>query len=217
MPVAAALIALGVVAVAVDLGSSPDTVASFNADSATTTTTTLAPTTTTTTTTTTSTTTTTTSTTTTTTSLPLQQTQPIAPPRDARGSENNPLLGRISIPKIGLDSELHDGIRLTTLDRGPGHWPGTAMPGQVGNVVVAGHRTSHGAEFRHLDSLSPGDEVVFSTADGTFSYQVTGTQIVTPDSMWIVDPTATPTATLFACHPLGSTAKRIVVNLALST
>jgi len=58
---------------------------------------------------------------------------------------------------------------------------------------------------------------VFSTADGTFSYQVTGTQIVTPDSMWIVDPTATPTATLFACHPLGSTAKRIVVNLALST
>ena len=91
------------------------------------------------------------------------------------------------------------------------------MPGQIGNVVVAGHRTSHGAEFRHLDSLVPGDEVIFSTADGTFTYLVTGTQIVTPDALWITNPTDTPTATLFACHPLGSTAKRIVVNLALSS
>ena len=146
----------------------------------------------------------------------MQATQPIAPPSDNRGAEDNPQLGRIAIPKIGLDSELHDGIRLTTLDRGPGHWPGTAMPGQIGNVVVAAHRTSHGAEFRHLDSLAPGDEVIFSTVDGTFTYLVTGTQIVMPDSLWITDPTDTPTATLFACHPLGSTAKRIVVNLALS-
>jgi sortase A len=144
-------------------------------------------------------------------------TQPIAPPSDARADEANPQLGRISIPKVGLDAELHSGIRLTTLDRGPGHWPGTAMPGEIGNVVVAGHRTSHGAEFRHLDALVPGDEVVFSTVDGDFAYHVTGTQIVTPDSLWIVDPTDTPTATLFACHPLGSTAERIVVSLALAT
>jgi sortase A len=149
--------------------------------------------------------------------LPRQLTQPIAPPQDQRGAEDNPQLGRLAIPKIGLDSELHQGIRLTTLDRGPGHWPGSAMPGEIGNVVVAAHRTSHGAEFRHLDALVPGDEVVFTTDDGTFTYLVTGTQIVTPDSLWIVDPTETPTATLFACHPLGSTAKRIVVNLALSS
>lgn len=212
--VIAALLLIGIAGavVAVDLDTAPSTVASFNADSATTTTTT-----TTTPTTTSTTSTTTTSTTTTTTSAALQMTQPIAPPSDQRGAENNPQLGRIAIAKIGLDSELHEGIRLTTLDRGPGHWPGTAMPGQIGNVVVAGHRTSHGAEFRHLDALAPGDEVVFSTADGTFTYHVTGTQIVTPDALWIVDPTDTPTATLFACHPLGSTAKRIVVNLALST
>jgi sortase A len=211
--VVAALLVIGVAGavVAIDLDSAPNTVASFNADSAKTTTTTTP------TTTSTSTTTTTSTSTTTTSSLALQMTQPIAPPSDQRGAENNPQLGRIAIPKIGLDSELHEGIRLTTLDRGPGHWPGSAMPGQIGNVVVAGHRTSHGAEFRHLDALAPGDEVVFSTADGTFTYHVTGTQIVTPDSLWIVDPTDTPTATLFACHPLGSTAKRIVVNLALST
>ena len=222
IPLVAAVLGLGAVGVvfALDLDSAPDTVATFNADSATTTT--LAPTTTDAVTTTSSPTTTTTTTTTPTTlppavTLAQQLTQPIAPPSDQRGAESNPPLGRIAIPSIGLDSELHVGIRLTTLDRGPGHWPGTARPGQIGNVVVAGHRTSHGAEFRHLDALDPGDEVVFTTADGTFSYVVTGTQIVTPDSLWIVDPTDTPTATLFACHPLGSTAERIVVNLALST
>jgi sortase A len=212
--IAALLVFAGIgTVVAVDLGSAPDTVASFNADSATTTPPATRPSTTTTTTTTS----TTTTTTTTTAPLPRQLTQPIAPPQDQRGAENNPQLGRLAIPKIGLDSELHQGIRLTTLDRGPGHWPGSAMPGEIGNVVVAAHRTSHGAEFRHLDALVPGDEVVFTTDDGTFTYLVTGTQIVTPDSLWIVDPTETPTATLFACHPLGSTAKRIVVNLALSS
>jgi sortase A len=194
--------------------STPATVASFDADSATT----LAATTTTTTTPTTTTTSApTTTTTTTTTTLPRQLTQPIAPPADPRGVENNPALGRISIPEVGLDAELQEGIRLSTLDRGPGHWPGTAMPGQIGNVVVAGHRTSHGAEFRHLDSLAPGDEVIFTTDAGVHTYLVTGTQIVTPDALWITDPTDTPTATLFACHPLGSTAKRIVVSLALAT
>jgi len=162
-------------------------------------------------------TTTTTTSTTTTTTLSRQVTQPIAPPPDPRAAEDNPALGRISIPKVGLDAELQEGIRLTTLDRGPGHWPGTAMPGQIGNVVVAGHRTSHGAEFRHLDSLAPGDEVIFTTDAGVHTYLVTGTQIVTPDAIWITDPTDTPTATLFACHPLGSTAKRIVVSLALAT
>jgi sortase A len=210
----AALLTVGVGGLVLAVDRSPDTVASFDTGSATTTLPARAVTSSTTTT---STSTSTTTTTTTTTTLPRQMTQPVAPPSDVRAFENNPELGRISIPKIGLDSELNEGIRLTTLDRGPGHWPGTAMPGQIGNVVVAGHRTSHGAEFRHLDALAPGDEVVFSTADGTFTYVVTGTQIVTPDALWIVDPTDTPTATLFACHPLGSTAKRIVVNLTLST
>jgi sortase A len=163
------------------------------------------------------TTTTATTTTVTTTTLPRQSTQPIAPPPDARGPENNPPLGRIVIPKVGLDAELEEGIRLTTLDRGPGHWPGSAMPGEIGNVVVAGHRTSHGAEFRYLDQLAPGDEVIFTTDTGAHTYLVTGTQIVTPNDLWITNPTDTPTATLFACHPLGSTAKRIVVSLALAT
>ena len=62
---------------------------------------------------------------------------------------------------------MFEGIRLSTLDRGPGHWPGTAMPGELGNVVVAGHRVSHNEDFRNLDQLVPGDEVIFNTAVGS--------------------------------------------------
>jgi sortase A len=142
--------------------------------------------------------------------------QPIAPPMDPRGYEDQVQLGGISIPKLGLDAPLLEGIRLTTLDNGPGHWPGTAMPGENGNVVVAGHRTSHGAAFRNIDQLVAGDIVQFNTAAGVFEYTVTGTQIVTPDANWIVDQTENATATLFACHPPGSVSYRIVVNLELS-
>jgi sortase A len=208
----AAILALVVVAVgalvAVRLAGDPSTEAVAPASTAAVTTTT-APTTT------------TASTTTTTlaptTTLARQLSLPVPPPPDPRGPESNPPLGRIAIPAIGVDAELEQGIRLTTLDRGPGHWPGSALPGQIGNVVVAGHRTSSGAEFRHLDRLVPGDEVVFTTDVGTHTYVVTGTQIVGPDALWITDPTDTPTATLFACHPVGSTRERIVVNLALSS
>ncbi len=148
--------------------------------------------------------------------LPAQPTQPIPPPPDPRGFEEQIQLGGIEIPKLGVDAPLLEGIRLTTLDNGPGHWPGTAMPGEVGNVVVAAHRTSHGGPFRNIDQLVAGDMVVFTTDAGEIPYRVTGTQIVNPDAIWIVDPTDTPTATLFACHPPGSVRQRIVVNLELA-
>jgi len=151
------------------------------------------------------------------TTLPEQTTAPIAPPADPRGFENQNQLGGISIPKLGVDAPLLEGIRLTTLDNGPGHWPGTAMPGQVGNVVVAAHRTSHGGPFRHIDQLVAGDVVMFNTSVGETEYRVTSTQIVEPDALWIVDPTDTATATLFACHPPGSVAQRIVVKLELAS
>lgn len=141
--------------------------------------------------------------------------KPVAAPSDSRGKEAVAQLGTIEIPKIGLSTTLYEGIRLTTLDRGPGHWPGTAMPGAVGNVVVAGHRTSHAKPFRNIDRLQPGDEVIFTTADGRFVYAVTSTEFVAPDAIRIIDQTAGRTATLFACHPPGSTRQRIVVHLAL--
>lgn len=141
---------------------------------------------------------------------------PIAPPA-AGASEPLTPIGRIEIPKIGVDRTMYEGITLKTLDRGPGHWPGTAVPGQLGNAVVAGHRTSHNKDFRNIDQLEPGDEIILSTDAGRYVYHVTRTQIVQPDAVWIVDQTPTATATLFACHPPGSTRERIVVFADLAT
>jgi sortase A len=148
--------------------------------------------------------------------LPDDPIGPIAPPPDPYAFEEEIVLGGISIPKLGLDAPLREGVRLATIDLGPGHWPGSAMPGEVGNVVVAAHRTSHGGPFRHIDQLVEGDVVEFDTGSGVIEYVVTGTQIVEPTDVWIVDPTDTPTATLFACHPAGSATYRFVVNLELS-
>lgn len=156
------------------------------------------------------------STTSSTTTVPVTLPNPEAVPADPRAPEPVVELGSIEIPKIGVNKSMFEGITLTTLDNGPGHWPGTAMPGQLGNVVVAGHRVSHDKPFRHLEQLVAGDEVIFNTADGRFVYKVTGTDIVYPDALWIADQTPDYTATLFACHPAGSTKQRIVVHLAYS-
>jgi sortase A len=139
---------------------------------------------------------------------------PEAPPADPRADVPLVELGTIEIPAIGVTKSFYDGITLTTLDKGPGHWPGTAMPGQQGNVVIAGHRVSHDKPFRNIDKLVPGDDVVLTTTDGRFDYKVTGIEVVTPDALWIVDQTPDYTATLFACTPPGSTKQRIVIHLA---
>lgn len=162
-------------------------------------------------------------------------TLPVLPvPSDApqdNGPEAQQYYGRIMIPAIGVDAPFLEGVRISTLNDGPGHWPGTAMPGELGNVVVAGHRTSHDADFRHLDDLVPGDLVIFDmqNSDGTptatvadpdpflgrYVYEVTSIEIVTPDAMWIVSQTYRHQATLFACHPPGSVDERIVAHLDL--
>ena len=180
-----------------------------------TTSTTLAPTTTSSTTTTSTTTTSTTTTTTTIAPTTVPLPVPEAAPANPRAPEKRVGLGTIEIPKIGVSKNLFEGVTLTTLDRGPGHWPGTAMPGRAGNVVVGGHRTSHDRPFRNVDQLVPGDLVIFTTVDGRFVYNVTYTEIVYPDAIWIINQTADATATLFACHPVGSTRQRIIIHLAL--
>jgi sortase A len=159
----------------------------------------------------------TTSTSTTTTVAPTT-TEPLpvpAPAPDPRAKEPKVEVAGIEIPAIGVQKTMYEGVSLTVLDIGPGHWPGTAMPGHRGNVVVAGHRTSHDRPFRNIDALVPGDEVVFTTLEGRFVYEVTRTEVVTPDAIWIIDQTDGFTATLFACHPPGSTKERIVVHLTM--
>lgn len=140
---------------------------------------------------------------------------PVAPPTDIDADEAVVELGSIEIPSLGLSTTLYEGIRLPTFDRGPGHWPGTALPGEFGNAVIGGHRTSGTKPFRHLDDLVPGDPVIFTTLKGRFVYSVTSTEIVSPDELRVISQNPGFTATLFACNPVGSTRERIVVHLSL--
>ena len=138
-----------------------------------------------------------------------------APAPDPHAPEPIVEVGTIEIPKIGVTKTMFEGVSLTVLDHGPGHWPGSAMPGHRGNVVIAGHRTSHDRPFRNIDQLTVGDVVNLTTLEGTFVYEVVGTEVVTPDAIHIIDQTDGYTATMFACHPPGSTRQRIVVHLKL--
>jgi sortase A len=124
-------------------------------------------------------------------------------------------IGSIEIPKIGLVHPIYEGITLNNIDFGPSHWPGSAMPGDVGNAVFAGHRVTHTHPFRDIDRLARGDEVVFTINGRRSAYVVTGSQVVRPQDMFIVNATPTATATLFACHPPHSARYRYVVHLDL--
>jgi sortase A len=163
-------------------------------------------------------TTTTASTTSTTTTRPPSTTTTIAlphpDPAPADPYANVPVtqIGTILIPKIGLVHPIFEGVWLTVVDHGPGHWPGSAQPGRIGNSVFAGHRVTHTHPFLNLDQLAPGDTVVFDMPYGVFTYAVTSITIVLPTDIGITDPTATPTITLFACNPKHSAAQRIVVK-----
>ncbi|MGH9164671.1 MAG: class E sortase [Acidimicrobiales bacterium] len=141
--------------------------------------------------------------------------RPIDVPVQARQREPLVEIGTIEIPRIGLVHRVFHGISLTSIDQGPSHWPGTAFPGQVGNAVFAGHRVTHSHPFRNIDQLQPGDEVIFNIRDVRSVYLVTGSEVVSPKALDIVNPTPTPTATIFACHPPGSAKFRYVVRLAL--
>lgn len=136
-------------------------------------------------------------------------------PSNPRAATPEVVLGTIRIPAIELAWDLGQGMTLTAIDRGPSHWPGTAMPGELGNAVIAGHRTTKGAPFRHLDSLVPGDEILFDVGAATHRYEVVETLIVYPEDVWIADQTEDHLVTLFACHPVGSARQRIVVRGAL--
>ena len=143
---------------------------------------------------------------------PAARTRPVPPPANPTAPAPIVKIGEIRIPKIGLVHPIYEGVTLTVIDHGPGHWPGSAVPGQLGNAVFAGHRVTHTHPFRNIDKLVPGDEIQFVMPDGTYTYRMTQQQIVTPNDTWIVNPTQTATLTLFACHPPGSATNRIVIR-----
>jgi len=124
-------------------------------------------------------------------------------------------VGTIQIPKINLAMTVVEGTDEAQLAMGPGHYPTTPLPGQAGNVAIAGHRTTYLHPFYSLDALVPGDLIYITTLQGTFLYRVTGSQVVLPTDVAVVDPTPTPQLTLTTCNPRYSASQRLVVHALL--
>jgi LPXTG-site transpeptidase (sortase) family protein len=120
-------------------------------------------------------------------------------------------LGRIRIPEIGVDWIVVEGVSPTELKMGPGHYPGTAVPGQLGNAVISGHRTTYGAPFNRLDLLNPGDRFTVETVAGVQTYEVVSTSIVSPRDLWVTDQWEGSWLTMTTCNPKGSSRERLVV------
>ncbi len=115
-----------------------------------------------------------------------------------------------------------DGVGVAELQRGPGHYPNTAPPGEVGNFAVAGHRTTFGAPFFHLDALRAGDEIHVTDRGGRrYTYDVRQQRVVTPSDSWVLGPdplrSGVPTLTLTTCEPRFSDAQRLVVFAEMDT
>ncbi len=135
-------------------------------------------------------------------------------------------LARLYVP--GLDGfgdrTVVEGTSVDDLQEGPGHIVGTALPGEVGNVVLSGHRTTYGAPFSRWDELDPGEVVVLETRDTWFTYTVTGSAIVAPTAIEVTYPVpgdrgARPTRrllTMTTCNPKYSARERLIVSAELS-
>ncbi len=124
-------------------------------------------------------------------------------------------VGTITIPKIDLSMVVVEGTGDAQLQTGPGHYPGTPLPGEIGNAAIAGHRTTYLHPFYNLNELVPGDPITIVTLQGIFLYQVTGSLAVSPTDVAVVDQTRRPTLTLTTCNPRYSASQRLVVHARL--
>jgi len=148
-----------------------------------------------------------------------QTAPPSAPP-----PEGEPV-GIITIPRIDLQRVIVEGVNKADLKKGPGHYPGTPLPGQAGNSGIAGHRTTYGAPFNRIDELVPGDEINVTTPQGEFTYVVIPAPGETEQAWYVVAPSQVEVLadmgdnriTLTACHPEYSAKQRIIVHATLKT
>ncbi|MGZ4203225.1 MAG: sortase [Thermoleophilaceae bacterium] len=131
--------------------------------------------------------------------------------REAARVRTGGALGRIELPTLGRSYVLVEGTNTADLRKGPGHYPGTPLPGEQGTVAVAGHRTTYLAPFRTINQLGPGAPVVLDMPYGRFTYRVEESRIVKPNALWVTRPVGYPRLVLTACHPLYSASERIVV------
>lgn len=139
---------------------------------------------------------------------PLSGVLPLTPPGGA--------LDHLVIPAIGVDRYVVQGVSETDLQMGPGHYPGTPLPGQVGNVGIAGHRTTFGAPFFRLNEVNRGDLVYLTDTSGTtWVYRVVRQLVVPPTDVAVLDATRDPELTLTTCNPRFEATSRLVVRAVL--
>ena len=129
-------------------------------------------------------------------------------PAPADGS----VVAELQIPALGVDQYVVEGTTTDDLSKGPGHYTGTAAPGQAGNVAIAGHRTTHGAPFNRLGDLRRGDRIIVTTtSDESLTYIVSGTpQAVSPNDVAVLNYFGDNRITLTTCTPEFSAAQRLI-------
>jgi sortase A len=138
--------------------------------------------------------------------------RPSAAPEAAPAIAADGLIGRIEIPRLLVSAVVVEGVDKTTLQRAVGHIPGTALPGQAGNVGLAGHRDTF---FRSLKDVKVKDEVQLSTLAGNFNYEVESLKVVDPDNVGVLAPSGHNVLTLVTCYPfyfVGPAPKRWIVS-----
>jgi len=122
-------------------------------------------------------------------------------------------IGIISIPKIDLNVALSEGVDASVLKYAVGHFRGTPMPGDKGNFCVAGHRSyTYNQYFNRLDELGIGDEIIVTTQDGKFKYEVYESKVVKPEEISVLDNTQGEEITLVTCTPIRVATHRLIVK-----
>ncbi len=122
------------------------------------------------------------------------------------------IIGRLSVPRLQFSAMVREGVDASTLRLAVGHIPTTALPGQTGNVGLAGHRDTF---FRGLKDLKAKDAIQFSTLNGSFNYEVESLKIVEADNVGVLAPTGQNSLTMVTCYPfsyVGPAPKRFVVT-----
>jgi sortase A len=122
------------------------------------------------------------------------------------------VVGRITIPRLHLSAIVEEGVDETTLSRAVGHIPGTALPGEDGNIGIAGHRDTF---FRKLKDLKPNDEIDFTTHAGRFHYVVDSLRVVDPSDVSVLESQGGKVLTIVTCFPfqyIGNAPRRFIVH-----
>ena len=140
---------------------------------------------------------------------------PVTAATTAAPPEGEPV-GQITIPVIGVNQILVEGTNTPDLRKGPGHYTGTPLPGQAGNVGIAGHRTTYGHPFYNLDSVKPGDPIVLTTLQGIFVYDAFRSFVISPNDSQVIDNVSANWLTLTTCNPRFSASTRLVVQAKLT-